>query len=319
MAVGVELRVAGHSLGFFVRDLVAVAADHGVDAEGEEVLVVTAEDAGVDDGAKGVRYLGEVEVERLGGQDTRCPDFVRDVTGLVEDEGEDVLVVADRQDRLEDELAVADDDGAVGAVVGVLPEETRVLLVDADDVGGVDGLAFGVAENRGDVVDTAEAVAAELEVVGCQTSTDVTQVKGTLAVERVARVTVRDGHVGERQAVEQGAVVVVNIVEDHALSLVEADLEVPLLPLQCPAELRKGLNCERGSLRLDNLERLEVGAHGVGFRDVLVCWAVLPCERLDGLVMAGRHDVDTNQLEGGRVNDGRDGKGEGVVAAVLFG
>lgn len=62
---------------------------------------------------------------------------------------------------------VVDDDGVVGVVVGVFLEEIRVLFVDVDDVGGVDGFVFGVVENRGDVVDIVEVVVVELEVVGC--------------------------------------------------------------------------------------------------------------------------------------------------------
>ena len=55
------------------------------------MLVVGGEDAGVDDGAPG--EAGETVVDGLGAEDAGGADFVGEVCGLVEDEGEDVFVV----------------------------------------------------------------------------------------------------------------------------------------------------------------------------------------------------------------------------------
>lgn len=54
-----------------------------------------------------------------------------------------VLVVAHRDDELEDELPRARNVCAARADVGVLPAEAGVLLVDADRVGNDGGFAVG--------------------------------------------------------------------------------------------------------------------------------------------------------------------------------
>jgi hypothetical protein len=45
--------ILGHGMGFFDNEGVLVAIDGGVDAEGEEVLMVGCHDTGSDDGAVG--------------------------------------------------------------------------------------------------------------------------------------------------------------------------------------------------------------------------------------------------------------------------
>lgn len=146
VAVSVWVEVAaGHGVGFVVDEAVGVAAvDEGVDAEGEDVLVVGSEDAWMDD-------CSEVDlntlVDGLGAEDSCGADFVVHFSGLVEHEGHDVLVVCDCDDGLEDEFAVADDGGATGAVVCVLPSDASVLLVDANDVGHGEWLSVGIAQD----------------------------------------------------------------------------------------------------------------------------------------------------------------------------
>ena len=88
-AVRVEVR-ARHGVRFVVDQAVAVALEHGVDAQGEDVLVVGGQDARVHDGAP-----GDVEavVDGLRAEDAGRADFVGPFAGLVEHEGQDVLVV----------------------------------------------------------------------------------------------------------------------------------------------------------------------------------------------------------------------------------
>lgn len=75
---------AWHWVGFVVDEAVGGPVEHGVYAEGEDVLVVGGEDAGVDDGPP--RDF-EVFVDGLGAQDAGCADFVRPFASLVEHEG----------------------------------------------------------------------------------------------------------------------------------------------------------------------------------------------------------------------------------------
>lgn len=91
-AVGVEFG-ARHWEGFVVDEAVAVAVEHGVYAQGEDVLVVGGEDAWVDDGAPGDF---QAFVDGLGAEDAGGADFVGPFASLVEDVGEDVLVVGNR-------------------------------------------------------------------------------------------------------------------------------------------------------------------------------------------------------------------------------
>ena len=129
-AVRVEVG-AGHGDGFFVDEAVRVPVDGGVDAEGEDVLVVGGEDAGVDDGAPGD---GDAGVDGLGAEDAGGADLVGELAGLVEHEGHDVFVVGDGDDGLNDEFAAAYHGCAAGAVIGVFPAYAGILLVDADDI-----------------------------------------------------------------------------------------------------------------------------------------------------------------------------------------
>ena len=194
-AVRVPVGRDGVGVRFVVDEAVQRAVEHGVDAQGEDVLVVGGEDARVDDGAEGDADLVEGVVDGLRGEDAGRADFVDDFARLVEHEGQDVLVVRDRDDGLQDELAVADDRCAVRAVVGVLPADAGVLLVDADAVFERDRLALVVGDDGAEVVDAAETVAAELEVVGHGAGACVAEIEGGFLVVWVSWIGVWDVHV----------------------------------------------------------------------------------------------------------------------------
>ena len=183
VAVRVPVVANRHGVGFVVDEAVGVAVEHGVDAEGEDVLVVDGQDARVHDGAEGDTDFVELVIERRGGEDAGGADFVRDFAGLVEHEGQDVLVVADGDDGLEHEFAVAGYSGAAGAVVRVFPADAAVLFVDADAVldGRRDTLVVG--DHGGEVLDVAETVAAQLEVVCHCAGAGIAKIEGGLLVE----------------------------------------------------------------------------------------------------------------------------------------
>jgi hypothetical protein len=130
-------------------------------------------------------------------------------------------------------------------MVGVLPLDPCVDLVDADTVVLGYHIAVGVDNMTREVGDDTEAVASDYsmigsalclclclapfgllgltrQVVGSHTRPDVTQVESALAMKRVSRVPVRDKHLRQGQAVEHRSSVESDIVQDHPLSPVEA-------------------------------------------------------------------------------------------------
>ena len=206
-AVGVEGR-ARHGMAFLVDEAISVAVDGRVDAEGEDVLVVCCQHARVNDGAPGDR---NTRVDGLGADDTGGADLVGEFAGLVEHEGEDVLVVRDGDDGLDDELAVAGDGGAAGAIVRMFPADAVVLFVDADDVFHGHGVAGWIGKDGAKVVDGAQAVATEFEVVGHDAGAGVAEVESGFFVKGRPGVGIRDIHVGEGEAVKKASAVVTDL------------------------------------------------------------------------------------------------------------
>ena len=221
----------------------------------------------VDERAVG-RLLALREVRR--DHDPGRAHLALDVAVLVEPPVDEVLVVGDGDVERQHEPALAPRLGAVHRV-DVLPEDRVVLLVDADRVADRVRLAARVVQRRVEVGDLAEAVAAERERRRHEAEPPLADVERGAAVVVGRRVAVGHDHLGERQPVRDRArapaVVVADRVQDHALAVVEADAQRPLLPAQqVPVER------ERGALRLADLERLEVVAQpqaGHEARDVL--------------------------------------------------
>jgi len=123
--------VDGHRVYFLIDDAVGVPVNGWVNAQGEDVLVVSGEDARVDDCAPG---HFDAFINRLSADNTGGADFIGHFTSLVEHERHDVFVVGDGYDGLNDEFAASNDGCAAGAVIGVFPANASVLLVDADDI-----------------------------------------------------------------------------------------------------------------------------------------------------------------------------------------
>ena len=116
---------------------------------------------------------------------------------MVEHEGQDVLVVGNGDDALQNELAVADDSSTASSVVGVLPTNTTILLMDADDIGHFLNSALVVGQGCREVLNGTETVTSKLQVVGHDTCTNITKIEGSLLVEGVTRIAVRNRHVGQ--------------------------------------------------------------------------------------------------------------------------
>ena len=157
-----------------------MAVDGGIDSQAEAMLMVLREYARTDDVAP-VGSLTGVDVDDR--DDASCAGLHNDAACLVEFEGEDVFVVCERDDELNHELAAASHHSAPSPPVRVLPVDTIVLFVDADDVWCL--LAFPVRadDHAVKVFDHAETIAAELQVVGAVAEATVAEVEGLFAVE----------------------------------------------------------------------------------------------------------------------------------------
>ena len=172
-----------------MHDGVLVPIYGGIDAHAEAVLMVLRQRAGRHD-IPPIRGFALVDIHHA--HDPRRARLDYHPARLVELVREHVLVVRERDDELHDQFPSARHDRAARAPVRVLPVDPVVLLVDADDVGRF--LAFPVRahDHAVQVLDHAQAVAAELEVVGAVAEAAVAEVEGLLAVEWGARVRVGD-------------------------------------------------------------------------------------------------------------------------------
>jgi hypothetical protein len=180
IAVRIRFGVYLHWQGFFVDDGVLMAVDGWVDPQAEAMLMVLREHAGTDDVAP-VGCLACVDVNN--GDNTSSARFHNDAACLVEFEGEHVFVVGKRDDELNDEFAAASHNSAPGSPVRVLPVDPVVLFVDADDVWCLLASAVRADDHAVEIFDHAEAVTAELEVIGAVPETAVAEVEGLFAVE----------------------------------------------------------------------------------------------------------------------------------------
>ena len=97
------------------------------------MLVVLGENSRCHDRA--IWYLGVLsKVCGDGGEDSSGADLVQDRCILAEVEGEDVLIVADRDNCLQDKDSRSCYHCVSSAEVGVLPEDSIVLFVAADNI-----------------------------------------------------------------------------------------------------------------------------------------------------------------------------------------
>lgn len=150
-------------LAVFVDDGVLVPIDGWIDSQAENVLVVRGHDSGCYD-VTVRRHLPLVDVARR--QAAGRAGLEVDSTRLVELPDPDVLVVGHGADGLQDEVARSNDTGVIGPVVGVLPKKPIVDFVHAYDVLHLLGFSSGSRHDRIEVLDQAETVAPQVELVG---------------------------------------------------------------------------------------------------------------------------------------------------------
>jgi len=199
---------AWHGMSFVVHESVVVAVDRWVDTKGEDVLMMGSKYARVYHCAPG---HFNAFVDRLSAEDTGGANLVDDLACLVEHESKDVLVVRNGDDGLKDQLSVSDQGRSPSSVIDVLPTNSCILLVHTNRVLHWYSFSLAVRKHGTEVVDRAQAVAAELEIVRHDTSTGIAQVESSLLMERMPWVSVGYIHVRERKAVKQTSSVISNL------------------------------------------------------------------------------------------------------------
>lgn len=137
-------------MGLFVDQPVVVAVDGGIDSKREDVLVVCSQYSRMHDGSPG--YLNAL-VDGLSAYDTGSSHLVLDLSGLIEDEGHNVLVVGNGDDRLNHELPVTNNGGLASSIIGMFPANAGILFVDTYHVLHVPGLTFLSIEDSVKIVD----------------------------------------------------------------------------------------------------------------------------------------------------------------------
>ena len=123
-----------------------------------------------------------------GGHNSCGPDLIRQTRILPEMESKDILIVTDRDDRLQDQHPTPRDDGIPRPEVRMLPQNPVVDLMQAHRIGDLDRIASGSDVPAVEVFDMAQTVAAKLEIVGVTSCAVVTEVEGGFAGVRAARV-----------------------------------------------------------------------------------------------------------------------------------
>lgn len=221
-AMRVPVGISRHSMSLLIDELVGVAIDHGVYSEREDVLVVAGKNAWVDDSTKRYSNLVQIVVDRLSRQDTGSSYFICNLTSLVEEEHQDVLIIRDSNDGLKHQFSRPDDCSTASTVVGVLPTDAGILLVNADTVFLRLRPTLIIGDDSAEILNASEAIAAKLKIIGCSAGSSITQVKGSFLEEGMTRVCIRNIHVRERQSIEEWPAIVFDVIKDHAFTLVEA-------------------------------------------------------------------------------------------------
>lgn len=194
---GVAGRVVGaggQGDGVVLDDGVPVPVDLDVQPRAEVVLVMRAVQIGSDQAtvAGGLPVL-----DGAGGDDAGQLDLELDARVLVEVPVEAVVVVPGGGEERHDQPPGPPDLGVAGAEIGVLPADTGVFLVQADGVRDVDRLAVLVVDDGVQVLDVADAVAAQAQRVGQESQPVLPFVEDVLVGVHRRRIGVRDVHLGE--------------------------------------------------------------------------------------------------------------------------
>lgn len=129
-----------------------------------------------------IRGLSGIDVDDT--DNSGCSGFDHDTPGLIEFVGEDVLVVGESDNKLNNEFAVSSDNSTTSSPVGMLPSDTIVLLVEADNIRAHLDSSIGFGVCGVEILDVSQAVTSKLQIIGTTSSTTIPKVESLLAMER---------------------------------------------------------------------------------------------------------------------------------------
>lgn len=140
----------------------------------------------------------------------------------------------------------------------MLEQDASILFVDTNGV--LDGLriACSVDEIGIHIVNGTLAITAKGQAIGHVSSTVLAEIKRMLTLVWMLRISVRHHHLGKRHSVEDGSdvasVVETDVAQDDTLTIVESDVNGPILPLEGTS-----IKIERHTLRLCDFDWFDVG------------------------------------------------------------
>ncbi|MNI44590.1 hypothetical protein D3C73_989710 [compost metagenome] len=138
----------------------------------------------------------------------------------------------------------------------MLPQRAVIFLVHADGV--LHDKRFALIIDRGhiEISNRAQAIAAELQLVGQTSKAVFTAVERAFPVMIELVIRIGNAHVGDTGAIEDRAhdvaVLVAQLVQYQAFARCEADAELPVLPTHVPV-----IDGEAHALGLRDVQRLE--------------------------------------------------------------
>ena len=252
----VEFGVRFSWYGLFILDCrISVAVDGGIDTKGEDVLVRWSHDTRCNHNS-----IRKVMFDALfhgnNGHDTSCTSLKMDGSSRIENPAEDIFVVGDGHDSLDNEFTSSCDFGTSVAEVGVFPTDTGIHFVHADGILHLDWFTLLIVDPPVKVLDDAETVAAESEIVGSCAGAAFAEIVGGFAMVWRPGVAVGDRHLSESEAIEDGASVIADISKNGSFTVIESQSELPLLPIDdLGIRVSDG---ETDTLGLRDVKRLEV-------------------------------------------------------------
>ncbi|MNC27320.1 hypothetical protein D3C75_754890 [compost metagenome] len=253
VAPGIALALRARlEIGFGHR--VVLAVHHHVQTRTEKMLVGRAIELGRDHAAPtGWASTGS---QRGGLDDTGQLGFELNRTVLIEVPEKTIVVVGHGAEEADHQAPGATHFEYAGTKLIVLPQRAVIFLVHADGV--LHDKRFALIIDRGhiEISNRAQAIAAELQLVGQTSKAVFTAVERAFPVMIELVIRIGNAHVGDTGAIEDRAhdvaVLVAQLVQNQTLTRREADAELPVLPVHFPV-----IDGEAHALGLRDVQRLE--------------------------------------------------------------